>query len=247
MAASMVVVATPVAPKRKAYRATSVFSNKRGKNSHEFLSVCEVQSNVSKALNKVLEQYGSHGKNVMLPEALRELNGLFKAPIFSVDGLPGAKAGLDSRLSAWRPSRPKTLRLILSAFAPDARLKDGTPVVVHVARRSKWSTRRACEFVLQNFAAEIRESEELTEEQRSDRHRAKLAMAFIATDAIQVVRMMATRMAKEEGKLDESEIVQHASDSSLGGSAGRGTGVVANELGRVYVECAIQAVRKMCD
>ena len=176
----------------------------------------------------MLAPYGAHGMSVLLPQTFRELNRLFHAPIFAVDGKPGAKAAMSTRLDNWRPCKPKLLKLLLRAFDAEATLRDGSSVVLSAANMTKWATRRAAEQVLEQHMDEVHQSLELAEDQRTDRLRAKLAMGFIGTDTVQVIRMLALNSAKDDGKLDSVEITQHATDSTLGGSAGRGTGVVAN-------------------
>ena len=60
-------------------------------------------------------------------------------------------------------------------------------------------------------------------EQREDAHRSKLALAFIATDALQVIRLFAIDEAKQRGELDNIRIDQHTSSPPKRKSRSRAT------------------------
>ena len=234
-------------PVKKKYRAASVFSNKRGKKSHEHLNVIDVEAVVQDALKRVLQQYGEHGTKVLLPQALREMNSGFHAPVFAVDGEPGAKCGMLSRMREWKPIKPKLLQLLLEAYSGKT-LEDGTDVLFKYCGLTKFSTRRASEYVIFAHRNALRASDEISREQREDAHRSKLALAFIATDALQVIRLFAIDEAKQRGELDNIRIDQHTSDANLSAAhAGRGCGLVCDAKGREYVERAIARVRAMCE
>ena len=233
-------------PVKKTYRAASVFSNKRGKKSHEHLNVLDVEAVVQEALKRVLQQYGEHGTQVLLPQALREMNSGFHAPVFAVDGELGAKCGMLSRMREWAPVKPKLLRLLLEAY--NGKLQDGTDVLFKHCGLAKFSTRRASEYVIFAHRGALRASDEISEEQREDAHRSKLALAFIATDALQVIRLYAIEEAKQRGELDSIRLDQHTSNDNLSGAhAGRGCGLVVDAKGRAYVERAIARVLAMCE
>ncbi len=235
------------APVKKKYRAASVFSNKRGKKSHEHLSVLDVEAVVQDALKRVFQQYGDHGTKVLLPQAFREMNAGFNAPVFAVDGQPGARCGMSSRMREWSPSKPKLLRLLLEAYSGKT-LEDGTDVLFTHCGITKFSTRRASEYVIFAHGDALRASDEISEEQRADAHRSKLALAYIATDALQIVRLFAIDEAKKRGELDAIRLDQHTSDANLSAAhAGRGCGLVVCSKGREYVERAIARVRAMCE
>ena len=125
----------------------------------------------------------------------------------------------------WKPIKPNLLRLLLEAYSGKT-LEDGTDVLFTYCGLTKFSTRRASEYVIFAHRDALRASDEISKEQREDAHRSKLALAFIATDALQVIRLYAIEEAKQRGELDSIRLDQHTSDANLSAAhAGRGCGL----------------------
>ena len=217
--------------------ASSPWTNKRFKTSHDNVATKDVEEVILRVLRRHVGEPGE--------ELLRAFNTEFMRPVFTVDGEVGATDGIQRSLQTWEPTKPHLLGLLLDAWNPSNKLADGEGAEFTLRGRTKLSTRFASQWVIENHGNLVKQSVELKRDTRTDEARSRIALGHLLGTQLFVMRQKALAAAREEG--DEILVEHHVTASTMSaGSKGKGSGIVACAKGMGYVRAVIAEMRAAC-
>ena len=241
---------------------TVALSPPKRKRNAEYLHVTEVEAVVSASLRKAFKMYKKEKKRghfdassirrsqKVASLAMQQMNSDFGVDVFDVDGSGGAKQAMVLRAQKWFTRSPRLMALLFCSYGIDPRFCKGEGVTLNYTQAkvvwTKWSTRRAVEWVIGNYDYTLRKSHpELTAAQRSDMRYRKAMLTSVAREALHNVGVRARADALAAGV--EVHIEDHDASSAFGDDArGRGPGLVACAAGKPFVKRVLATLLEKC-
>ena len=244
------LMASPVYPdeskKRKLNNAAeSIISNRRGKSASLEIPVTRIEQVIKYVFERDVKDAKLRGLLYM------KLNDAFEGRVFAVGAKPGASETISKYISTWVPAKPVITQLLIAAFESTSPVLNKANAAERVVFShptvdgrsiSKFSCRRAAEWVTVYRATELSRSGELTETQLTDERRKLLALVYAATGLASYLHLSAKKLAADA---NETVYIQvHSTDDSFCGPSGRGSGLVFCDKAKVFILRAIASTRK---